>query len=111
MKRFILLLALLTLAAAGYGQTPAASAVTTNDIKNVETPSTADRLKGDPGGVLTGTVGDVAVSDAKKGLTIGDALNQIGQNKIAINLGTPTGKCAGSFFYIVLSIISTPHRE
>ncbi len=28
---------------------------------------------------------DVAVSDAKKGLTIGDVANQVGQNKIAIN--------------------------
>ena len=28
---------------------------------------------------------DVAVADAKKGLTIGDVVNQVGQNKIAIN--------------------------
>ena len=34
---------------------------------------------------MTGTVSDVAVADAKKGLTIGDVVNQIGQNKIAIN--------------------------
>jgi Amt family ammonium transporter len=87
-----LLIAALALVTAAYGQTPAAAtppepsvAVTTNDVKNVETPSAADRLKGDPGGVLTGTVSDVAVGDAKKGLTIGDALNQVGQNKVAIN--------------------------
>ena len=41
--------------------------------------------KGDPGGSLTGTVSDVAVSDSTKGLTIGDVVNQAGQNKIAIN--------------------------
>ena len=40
---------------------------------------------GDPGGSLTGTVSDVAVSDSTKGLTIGDVVNQVGQNKIAIN--------------------------
>ena len=48
-------------------------------------PSADARLKGDPDGALTGTVADVAVSDAKKGLTIGDVVNQVGQNKIAIN--------------------------
>jgi len=91
-KRSILLIAALALVTAGYGQTPAAAtppgpsvAVTTNDVKNVDTPSAADRLKGDPGGALTGTVADVAVGDAKKGLTIADALNQVGQNKVAIN--------------------------
>jgi Amt family ammonium transporter len=59
--------------------------VTTNDIKSVETPKADDRLKGDPGGTLAGTVSDIAASDSKKGLTIADALNQIGQNKVAIN--------------------------
>ncbi|HJW98968.1 MAG TPA: ammonium transporter, partial [Terriglobales bacterium] len=43
------------------------------------------RLKGDPDGGLTGTVADVSVGDAKKGLTLGDLVNQVGQNKIAIN--------------------------
>jgi ammonium transporter, Amt family len=91
-NRSILPIVVLALASAtGFGQTPAAAppapaaVVTTNDIKNVDTPSAADRLKGDPGGVLTGTVADVAVSDSKKGLTVADALNQVGQNKIAIN--------------------------
>jgi len=91
-KRFILLIAVLALASvAGFGQTPAAAPpapaapLTTNDVKNIDTPSAADRLKGDPGGALTGTVGDVAVGDAKKGLTVADAINQIGQNKVAIN--------------------------
>jgi Amt family ammonium transporter len=91
-KRFILLTAILALASvAGFGQTPAAAPpapaapLTTNDVKNIDTPSAADRLKGDPGGALTGTVADVAVGDAKKGLTVADAINQIGQNKVAIN--------------------------
>jgi Amt family ammonium transporter len=91
-KRFILLTAVLALASvAGFGQTPAAAPpapaapLTTNDVKNIDTPSAADRLKGDPGGALTGTVADVAVGDAKKGLTVADAINQIGQNKVAIN--------------------------
>ena len=48
-------------------------------------PAADDLAKGDPGGSKTGTVNDIAVSDAKKGLTLGDALNQVGQNKVAIN--------------------------
>jgi Amt family ammonium transporter len=76
---------------AGLAQTPAAAPpappvpLTTNDVKNIDTPNAADRLKGDPGGALTGTVADVAVGDTKKGLTVADAINQIGQNKVAIN--------------------------
>ncbi len=93
MKKSIRLLpAILALASSlAFGQAPAsappaaATVVTTNDIKNVDTPKADARLKGDPDGSLTGTVSDVPVSDAKKGLTIGDAINQIGQNKIAIN--------------------------
>lgn len=41
--------------------------------------------KGDSEGSKTGTVNDIAVSDAKKGLTLADVLNQVGQNKIGIN--------------------------
>ena len=55
------------------------------DTKQAAPPSAEDLAKGDPGGTLTGTVNDVAVSDSKKGLTLGDAVNQIGQNKVAIN--------------------------
>jgi Amt family ammonium transporter len=88
MKRSLLLVtaALLTLSH-GLAQTPspAASPITTSDIRNVEAPKPESRLKGDPDGSLTGTVSDIAVSDPKKGLTIADALNQIGQNRIAIN--------------------------
>ncbi len=48
-------------------------------------PAQADLQKGDPGGVLTGTISDVPASDSKAGLTIPDVANQVGQNKIAIN--------------------------
>ncbi len=54
-------------------------------MKGREAPKPELRAKGGPGGALTGTVSDVAVADAKKGLTIGDLANQAGQNKIAIN--------------------------
>ena len=60
-------------------------AITDADLKAVEAPKAELRAKGDPDGSLTGTVADVAVADAKKGLTIADLVNQVGQNKIAIN--------------------------
>ncbi|MEO8657695.1 MAG: ammonium transporter [Bryobacteraceae bacterium] len=59
--------------------------ITDADLKGVAAPAADARAKGDPDGSLTGTVSDVAVSDAKKGLTISDLVNQVGQNKIAIN--------------------------
>jgi Amt family ammonium transporter len=64
---------------------PTPVAITDADLKNVETPKTEVRVKGDADGSMTGNVSDIGVSDAKKGLTIGDVLNQIGQNKIGIN--------------------------
>lgn len=48
-------------------------------------PTTSILAAGDPGGVETGTINDVPVSDAKTGLTVGDVANQVGQNKIGIN--------------------------
>ena len=63
----------------------AAASITVDDVKNVAPPNADARAKGDPDGSLTGTVGDVTVSDAKAGLTIADVVNQVGQNKIAIN--------------------------
>jgi Amt family ammonium transporter len=48
-------------------------------------PNAELRAKGGPDGSLPGNVSDIAVSDSKKGLSIGDVLNQVGQNKIAIN--------------------------
>ncbi len=64
---------------------PAAVPITDADIKGIEAPKAELRAKGDPDGNITGTVADVAVSDAKKGLTIADVVNQVGQNKIGIN--------------------------
>src|SRR5712671_3411218 len=72
-------------------QTPAATpaavpkAVTDADVAGAPVPSADARSKGDPDGSLTGTASDIAVTDAKKGATIGDLVNQVGQNKIAIN--------------------------
>jgi Amt family ammonium transporter len=69
------------------GQTPAATPVpiTDADLKSVAPPSADARVKGDPDGNLTGNVSDVVVADSKKGLTVGDLVNQVGQNRIGIN--------------------------
>jgi ammonium transporter, Amt family len=104
MKKTILFLGLLLcLSAIIYGQAPAAAPatppaaapaaapapppvpITDADIKNVAPPDPKARANGDPDGGLTGTVSDVTVGDSKKGLTIGDVVNQVGQNKVAIN--------------------------
>ena len=71
--------------AAAAPATPAAVPIPDAELKGVEAPKAEARAKGDPDGALTGTVSDVAVADAKKGMTIGDVVNQVGQNKIAIN--------------------------
>ncbi len=82
----VLLGASLAQTSAPAGQAPVASAapapLTDADLKGVALPKAEDRALGDPGGSLTGTA---AVSDSKKGLTIADVLNEIGQDKIAIN--------------------------
>src|SRR5712664_1831581 len=67
--------------------TPAAvpKPITDADLAGAPVPAADARAKGDPDGSLTGTAGDIAVTDAKKGATIGDLVNQVGQNKIAIN--------------------------
>jgi len=59
--------------------------VTTADLKGISTPSTDDLAKGDPGGTLTGTAADIVMADPKAGLTLADVVNQVGQNRIAIN--------------------------
>ena len=64
---------------------PAAMPLTDADVKGIEAPKAELRAKGDPDGSLTGTVADVAVSDAKKGLSLADVVNQVGQNKVGIN--------------------------
>src|SRR5260370_29216959 len=62
-----------------------AKPLTTADIKAISGPSPADQAKGDPGGIITGTVNDIPVSDTKAGLTLADIVNTVGQNRIAIN--------------------------
>ncbi len=80
-------LALAQTAAPAAAASPAAPAkpITTADIKGISGPSAADQAKGDPGGTITGTVGDIPVTDAKAGLTLADVVNTVGQNRIAIN--------------------------
>ena len=87
------LLVLLCCGTLGLSQTPAAPAapaatakpITDADVSGAPVPSADARAKGDPDGSLTGTASDVTASDTKKGVTIGDVVNQVGQNKIAIN--------------------------
>ncbi len=55
------------------------------DAKAVAAPSAEDLASGDASGTKTGTVNDIIVSDSKKGLTMADTLNQVGQNRIAVN--------------------------
>ena len=64
---------------------PAPKSIMDADLKSVDVPKPEVRAKGDPNGDSTGNVSDIAVTDAKKGLTLPDVLNQIGQNKVAIN--------------------------
>jgi Amt family ammonium transporter len=65
--------------------TPAPVPITDADLKAVSPPKPEDRAKGDPAGTMTGTVADIPVADAKKGLTLPDLVNLVGQNQIAIN--------------------------
>jgi ammonium transporter, Amt family len=64
---------------------PVPKPILDTDLAGAPVPSADARAKGDADGSLTGTASDITVSDAKKGLTIGDLANQVGQNKIAIN--------------------------
>ncbi len=95
-KRLLLVLAvLLSITPLGFSQMPAAPVavapasppkpITDTDVAGAPVPSADARAKGDPDGSLTGTASDVTVTDAKKGLSIGDLVNQVGQDKIAIN--------------------------
>jgi len=80
------LLALLVVAppARAADEAPAA-ALTTADLKGIATPSSDDLAKGDPGGTLTGSAADIVMADPKAGLTLADVVNQVGQNRIAVN--------------------------
>src|SRR5256884_3176606 len=97
-KRLLLVLVVtLCCASLGFSQTPAApaaatpapapasKAITEADLAGAPVPSADARSKGDPDGALTGSASDITVTDTKKGITIGDLANQVGQNKIAIN--------------------------
>jgi len=92
-KLLPVLLVLLCCGTPGFPQAPAAPAapaaaakpITDADVSGAPVPSADARAKGDPDGSLTGTASDVTASDAKKGVSIGDVVNQVGQNKIAIN--------------------------
>ncbi len=64
---------------------PAPSMAAPLAVKEAHPPSAAEMAKGDASGTLTGNVNDVPVSNPKVGLTLGDAVNQIGQNRVAIN--------------------------
>jgi len=64
---------------------PAPKPILDADLASTPVPSADAHAKGDPDGSLTGNASDVTVSDPKKGLTIGDLANQVGQNKIAVN--------------------------
>ena len=64
---------------------PDAVALIDAEIKAMAPPSADDRAKGDPSGAITGTVADIPVGDAKKGLTLGDVVSLVGQHQIAIN--------------------------
>ena len=102
MKKLILFAGIVScLSLVAFGQTPAVPAppaaaasapsaaaaipITDADLKNIAPPDAKARANGDPDGGLTGTVSDVTVSDSKKGLSIADVVNQVGQNKIAVN--------------------------
>jgi Amt family ammonium transporter len=91
MKNVLRILVLSLIAFGAVAQTPASSAstrtapITNSDLKNIDIPKADARAKGDPDGSLTGTAADVSVADSKKGMTIGDVVNQVGQNKVAIN--------------------------
>src|SRR5712671_6826857 len=63
----------------------APTAITDADLKGLSGPKAEDKAKGDPAGTITGTVSDIPVGDMKKGLTLADVVNQVGQNQIAIN--------------------------
>ncbi len=64
---------------------PAPAMTAPLDVKAAQPPTTDELQKGDPGGTKTGTVNDIVVSDPNKGLTLADTVNQVGQNRVAIN--------------------------
>jgi Amt family ammonium transporter len=78
---------IMTAGAATVARADAAPSASAAELKSAlaAAPTTGTLANGDPGGVITGTVNDVPVADAKAGLTASDVANQVGQNKIAVN--------------------------
>jgi Amt family ammonium transporter len=72
-------------AAGAAAQAEPAKAITDADLKSLSGPSAEEKAKGDPAGTVTGTVSDIPVSDMKKGLTLADLANAVGQSIIASN--------------------------
>src|SRR5437879_12397202 len=74
-------------AAAPVAAAPAPATPVDAELKDAagKAPSQMDLQKGDPGGSITGTIGDVPAADSKVGVTLPDVANQVGQNKIAVN--------------------------
>ena len=72
-------------APAAPAQTAPAPSISVDEPLKVSGPSADDLANGDPSGTKTGTANDVVAADAKKGLTLTDLVNQVGQNRIGIN--------------------------
>jgi len=73
-------------AAAQAAAAPAGASVSADTvITNVPVPKPEDKAAGDPAGTIIGNAGDIPPSDAKKGLTVGDLVNYVGQNVVATN--------------------------
>src|SRR5712671_4659521 len=71
--------------AAAAAPPPASAPITDAELKGAVVPT--DRSNGDPSGALTGTATDITASDAAKGVTLKDVLDQIGANRIGVNFG------------------------
>jgi len=88
-KRWSIALAVFAVSAGLAGLMPTKSAaepITDESLKSIVGPAAADiAAKGDPGAEMTGTVSDIIVADPKVGLTLSDLVNQVGQNRIAVN--------------------------
>ncbi len=64
---------------------PVSPVTTELNAAAAKAPAATDLQKGDPGGVLTGTINDVPAADPKAGRTISDVANALGQGLIGVN--------------------------
>ncbi len=86
LKALILLAVLFAGPMYGLATSAHAAALTDSELAGIKGPDSAVTAeKGDAGAEFTGTANDITMADAKKGITISDLVNQVGQNKIAIN--------------------------